>query len=145
MAIITLYRMKKNKLILVFLPGLILMAFMVFVSGQPALAGLWGMQQETLSGIDQTFDVTGEVNDPGKIVIRVIKVFLGFVGLIAVIILIWGGFRWMNAGGNDENVRQAKKTVVRTLIGLAIIIASYAITEFTVFFIEDAFDDWGDF
>ena len=57
---------------------------------------------------------------------------LGFLGVIALIIVIWAGFNWMTAGGNDEKVGKAKKWMINGLIGLGIIILAYSITTFVI-------------
>ena len=134
--------MKKNSLILAFISLFIFAFIATILSPSIAQAGLWDMQDGTLGEIKTTFESVSTTDEPEELAIEVIKLFLGFVGLIAIAILIWGGFRWMNAGGNDEELRKAKQTVIRALIGLAIILASYAIAELTVYFVEDAFDGW---
>ena len=60
-------------------------------------------------------------------VIKIINIILGFLGLIAVIIVIYAGFLWMTAGGKSEQVDKAKKWLVNGLIGLVIIMLSFAI------------------
>jgi hypothetical protein len=69
---------------------------------------------------------------------RLINVALGFLGIVAVIIILYGGFRWMTAGGNDEKVGEAKRLIIAGIIGLAIILASYAITTFVLQSLIDA-------
>jgi hypothetical protein len=64
------------------------------------------------------------------IIVRIIQVFLGFLGLIAISIIIYGGFIWMTAGGNSANVEKAKKILINGGIGLAIIISAFAIVSF---------------
>lgn len=59
-----------------------------------------------------------------------INVFLSILALIAVILILVGGFRWMTAGGNDDKIASAKKTLVAALIGLVIIFAAWAIVLF---------------
>jgi hypothetical protein len=66
------------------------------------------------------------------IIFRIIQYVLMFVGVIAVVIIIYGGFIWMTAGGNDEKVNKAKKILVNGLIGLIVIILSYAIVGFAI-------------
>lgn len=63
---------------------------------------------------------------------NLIKVFLGFLGIVAVIIVLMGGFKWMTASGNEDKVSDAKKMLIAGVIGLAIILSAYAITEFIV-------------
>lgn len=63
---------------------------------------------------------------------NLINVVLGFLGIVAVVIVLFGGFRWMTAGGNDEKVQEAKKLLIAGVIGLAIIFSAYAITSFVL-------------
>ena len=63
---------------------------------------------------------------------KIIHVFLSFLGIIFVVLTIYGGFLWMTAAGNDEQVGKAKKIIVRSAIGLAVILSAYAITWFAM-------------
>lgn len=63
---------------------------------------------------------------------ELINVALGFLGIVAVIIILFGGFKWMTAGGNDEKVAEAKRLIIAGIIGLAIILSAYAITKFVL-------------
>ncbi|MFA6525841.1 MAG: hypothetical protein WCT26_00295 [Candidatus Buchananbacteria bacterium] len=60
----------------------------------------------------------------------IIQVILGFLGVIAVLIILWGGFIWMTAVGEPDKVDKAKKMIYSGIIGLIIIFASYAIASF---------------
>jgi hypothetical protein len=61
-----------------------------------------------------------------------IRVALGFLGVIAVVIILLGGFKWMTAGGNEEKVSEAKRLIVAGIIGLAIILSAYTIASFVI-------------
>lgn len=63
---------------------------------------------------------------------RIIKQFLGLLGIVAVVIVVIGGFEWMTAGGNEEKVTTAKKRIMQGTIGLALILSSFAIAQFIV-------------
>lgn len=63
---------------------------------------------------------------------NLINVVLGFLGVVAVCIVLLGGFKWMTAGGNDEKVAEAKRLLIAGVIGLAIILSAYAITSFVL-------------
>ncbi len=63
---------------------------------------------------------------------QLIRVALGFLGVIAVVIILYGGFKWMVAGGNDEKVAEAKRLIIAGIIGLAIILSAYAIASFVI-------------
>ncbi len=63
---------------------------------------------------------------------NVIKAFMGLLGIVAVVIILLGGFKWMTAGGNEEKVSEAKKLIISGIIGLVIIMSAYAIAQFVV-------------
>lgn len=60
----------------------------------------------------------------------IIGVFLGLLGLIMVILILYGGYLWMTARGNEQQVEDAKHTIRSAIIGAIIIISSYALTSF---------------
>ncbi|MCI0479220.1 pilin [Candidatus Uhrbacteria bacterium] len=63
---------------------------------------------------------------------RIINVALGFLGIIAVVIVLLGGFKYMISGGNEDKTAEAKKLIVSGIIGLAIILSAWAITSFVI-------------
>ena len=70
--------------------------------------------------------------DPRDIAASVIRIILGFLGMIAVIIILLGGFKWMTAGGNDEKVGEARKLIIQGVVGLIIILAAFGISTFVI-------------
>src|SRR3989338_7065980 len=77
----------------------------------------------------------GSNTDIRLAIIRVVQYLLGFLGLLAVIIVIYGGYLWMTAAGNATRIEEAQKVLKNGLIGLAIILAAYGI----VFWIISAY------
>lgn len=71
-----------------------------------------------------------EYQDPRIIVANIIKFALSFLGILAVILILIGGFKWMTAGGNDDQVAEAKKWMYSGVVGLLIILAAYALATF---------------
>ena len=69
---------------------------------------------------------------------QIIRIALGFLGIIAVVIILLGGFKWMTAGGNDDKVKDAKKLIFSGIIGLVIVLSAYAIASFVIGSIADA-------
>jgi len=63
---------------------------------------------------------------------KIIRVAMGLLGIVAVVIVLIGGFKWMTAGGNDDQVGEAKKWIFSGVIGLAIILSAYALTTFVI-------------
>lgn len=61
---------------------------------------------------------------------KIINVALSLLGLVAVVIVLAGGFKWMTAGGNEEKTTEARKMIFSGIIGLAIILSAWAITLF---------------
>lgn len=69
---------------------------------------------------------------------RIINVALSLLGIVAVVIVLIGGFQWMTAGGNDEKVAGARKLIFSGVIGLAIILAAFAIARFALSSLAEA-------
>ena len=65
-------------------------------------------------------------------VMTIVNVLLGFLGIIAILIVLYGGFLWMTAAGNEDKVDQAKKIITAGIIGLIIIFVSFAIATFVI-------------
>ena len=71
----------------------------------------------------------------------IIQVFLGLLGLIALVIVLYAGFRWMTSGGNEEKIAQAKKILMAGVIGLIIILTSYIIVSFILEEVQNAINE----
>jgi len=72
----------------------------------------------------------GSPRDIRVIIAYLIKVLLGFVGIIMLGLSLYAGYNWMTAAGDSEKVATAKKTLGRAVIGISIILISYGITAF---------------
>lgn len=87
-------------------------------------------------GTNARTEVEGTINlgqrDPRAIAAQVINILLGFLGIIAVIIILAGGFKWMTAGGNQDKVDEAKKLMSAGVVGLIIVLASFGIAQFII-------------
>ena len=60
------------------------------------------------------------------------NIIIGALGVIAVIYMIYAGFLWLTAGGNDDQIKKAKTTIRRVIIGMIILTLSYAIVGFVL-------------
>lgn len=58
---------------------------------------------------------------------RFIPAFLGFIGLMSFVFIIWGGIVYMTSAGNEEKIKSAKRTITYAIIGLAFALISYII------------------
>lgn len=70
--------------------------------------------------------------DVRQTISKIINVALGLLGIVAVVIMLIGGFEWMTAGGNEEKVTSAKQRIFMGILGLAIILSAYAIARFVL-------------
>lgn len=61
---------------------------------------------------------------------QIISIVLSLLGVIFMILLFYGGYRWLMSQGKEEEIRKAKETIRAAVIGLIIIAAAYAITWF---------------
>lgn len=68
--------------------------------------------------------------DPRVIIAGVIRVALGFLGIIALGLIMYAGFIWMTSGGDENKIDKAKQILKNAVIGLLIILSSFAITSF---------------
>lgn len=100
--------------------------------------GVTGVQAQATNGaqagLDSVAGTSGlpDQQDPTIIVAKIIRGFLGVLGIIAVVIIMYAGFLWMTAGGNEERVSRAKRMLINASVGLFIIFTSMAITQFVL-------------
>ena len=85
--------------------------------------------EDTAKNMGYTDTASFGTKTPEQIVAIVIKVFLGVIGLILLGLLIYGGFTWMNAKGNETEVKKAQDIIRNAIIGIILILAAYAIAD----------------
>ncbi|RJR30818.1 hypothetical protein C4569_04060 [Candidatus Parcubacteria bacterium] len=73
-----------------------------------------------------------EMADFALYLMRIINILLSFIGIVFLILIIYGGYLWMTASGNEEQVGKAKKMIIASVIGLAIVLMSRIIAEFVI-------------
>lgn len=104
-------------------------AFFVFFAALAVLPSIVRAQGVDL-GIEYATATGLATTDVRVVVGNVIKAFLGFLGLLVVGLFVYAGFLWMTSGGDPGKLRKAKQMIMNAVIGLIIIIASYAIVSF---------------
>jgi hypothetical protein len=67
-----------------------------------------------------------------EIIGTVIKIALELVGVIFLGLMVYAGFIWMTARGDQEEANKAKGIIKTSIIGLIIVLAAYSITSFVV-------------
>ena len=116
---------KKQKFILFAIAFLALFAFTASVSAQT-----YGLEYSSIL----------ELGTRGlkSMVFTAINVILGFLGVLAITLILYGGFLWMTSGGNPEKINKAKRVLISAVIGMALIIFSFAIAQFIMKSLIDA-------
>lgn len=69
---------------------------------------------------------------PTEIIANVINIFLSLLGVIFLILMIYAGYLWMTAAGEESKVEDAQKIIKAAIIGLIIVVGAYAISQFVV-------------
>ena len=72
---------------------------------------------------------TGGQTSLRGLVLTIVDYFLGFLGLLAVIMVVYGGVTYVSSAGNDEAVGKAKKIIMYALIGIVIILLSFVVVK----------------
>ncbi len=88
-----------------------------------------GFSEAILGGVAKDAGVDTEKTIAG-VTGTVIGQALTLVGLIFLLLMVYAGFLWMTARGEDTQVEKAKKIIFTTVIGLIIVMSAYAITIF---------------
>lgn len=68
--------------------------------------------------------------DLRTIIFTIVNVILGFLAIVAVLIIAYGGLVWMTSRGNEQQVEKAKKILINAVIGLVVVFLSYSIAFF---------------
>ncbi|MDP2586832.1 MAG: Ig-like domain-containing protein [Candidatus Komeilibacteria bacterium] len=115
---------RKTKLILIFL---LFISAVVVIAPSAVLA-----QNIDNYGVNDLTSVNLGTRGLKDTIALIINIFLGFLGVIATGLIIYAGFLWMTAGGEEDKIADAKKIMTNAVIGLAVILSAYAITAFII-------------
>jgi len=92
------------------------------------------------SGLSSTadqagYDISENRTTVEDIISNAIYIVLGFLGILFMGFIMYGGIIWMTADGNEQKVKKANDTIMSSLFGLIIILAAYALTYFLINFV----------
>ena len=62
----------------------------------------------------------------------IVNVLLFIIGAVAVIMLIYGGFRYTTSAGDSSAVTSAKNTILYAIVGIVVAVLAYAIVNFVI-------------
>ena len=104
----------------------------MFLAPAPVGAQTNNMITKDTLGISYGESIGLGTRDVRETIASIIRVAMGLLGIVAVGIILIGGFTWMTAGGNEDKVGEAKKWIFSGVIGLAIILSAYALANFII-------------
>ena len=114
-----------------FILSLFATSLLLMPAAGPALAqdftGGFGANVDSIAGAAELQDT-----DLTTVIGNMIRIFLSILGIVFLVMVIYAGFLWMTAGGSSDNIDKAKSLLINGVIGLVIILAAYAITNFVV-------------
>lgn len=79
--------------------------------------------------------ILGETTAQGVLAAEIgyyIGIFLTMLGIISMIFVLYGAFTWITAGGNEEKISKAKRTIFNAVAAIVIILTSYLISAFVI-------------
>lgn len=112
------------------IPALALAATAVLPVLQPTAA-----HAQVTNTIRDGADSTGTNSsntDVNEVITRVVNALLFIIGAVAVIMLIFGGFKYITSSGDASAVSSAKNTILYAVVGLLVAIFAYAIVNYVL-------------
>jgi hypothetical protein len=110
---------------------LVIFASLVLIIAPAFMLALPAKAQPEL-GINYVSPLNLANADPRTASISLVRLMMTFLGIIAVVIILLGGFKWMTAAGNEDKVSEAKKLIGAGIIGLVIILSAFLIVNFVI-------------
>ena len=126
--------MKKNRKKIYISIFILILALIVININIAQAASVLKLMEET--GKAALYEVSDDKKlQPYYLVGNIVKTFLSLLGIFFMGLAVYGGFLWMSARGDSEQVQKARDILRDAIIGLVIIIAAYAIAYFVLFYI----------
>lgn len=110
---------------------LVMMGLMMPVMAEPVMAVTSDLCNDpNLDQEQKDAAGCGQQKDAGAVASAVIEVALGFIGVIAVCVVIYGGFLFLTSSGDAGKVKRGQDAIKYGLLGLVVSILAYAIVKF---------------
>lgn len=110
-----------------------ILAFIFFSSAPVSVLAL---DNDALYGLKDVRDISGYAEADeftmSKLIGTVISSFLSLLGIVFVVLMLYGGFKWMKATGREDEVGKAQDIIRNAIIGLILTASSYAIYSFVM-------------
>ena len=70
--------------------------------------------------------------DLKDLIMSIVQILLGFLGIAAIIVILYGGYIYMTSEGEPDNIDRAKKILINGVVGLVIILSAFAIVTYII-------------
>lgn len=87
-----------------------------------------GLFDSIKSKISVSGILAGTSEDPQRVIGGLITGLIGLLGVIFFILILYGGYLWMTARGNEPQIEKAKAIIKSSTVGLAVVLGAYLIT-----------------
>jgi len=112
---------------------LFLILGLVFFSPISALASKF---QEGLTATGSKVAELGAVQPLSNYAANLVQALLSFLGIIFLVLLIYGGYFYLTSAGNEEKVKKGKNIIKTAIVGFVIVLSGYTLTTFIANMIE---------
>lgn len=86
-------------------------------------------------GIETIYSQTGGKfigGTPAEIIARIINYVMGFIGILLVGLIVYGGIMYMTSAGSEDKIKSAKAILTYSIIGIVVIFAAYLIAQYVI-------------
>jgi amino acid transporter len=91
-----------------------------------------GGNSDPLDSVANTAGYNTNETSIDAVIQSIIEVALSFLGVFFLVLMIYGGYEWLTARGNSDQVQKAQSIIKNAIIGLMIVAAAYAISYFVM-------------
>lgn len=78
----------------------------------------------TDNGCELSFDASKDIP---KVLLAIFEIIMRILGVVAIVMVVWGGFQYITSQGEPEATKNARNTIVNALIGLGIALSATVI------------------
>ena len=123
--------MSKRLLSVLVSGALVLAPLMASAQASPVGGTPFGSKYLNLVGSQSSVSGLSSTSFP-VVVANLINVIIGLLGIVLLAYLLWAGFLWMTAGGEEKQVVRSKEMIKQAVIGLVIVTSAFAISNFVI-------------
>jgi len=111
---------------------LIITSLLLFTITMPVWAINFGISDAGTAAVKGGYAVGTTETTFAETVGVIIKIALSLVGAIFLALMVYAGYLWMTARGEEEPIEKAKKIIKACIVGLIIVVGAYSITDYVL-------------